>query len=278
MNACVFDASGLASDGGGATTSMTSMTSMMSTTSASSEVAPTSEGTSADTVASSGPTTAGASAGTGPSEASTGEPGTSTSGVTGDGTSDSTSGGPAPGMVSVPAAVATCVLLPAGPAPYAGPATCSGNATAQNGTALTGLMMIDTMVKNDGGANRRAEAYLRFDIPGEYAGLTVAAATLTVQVADGPDDVPGGPGGVLVLTEAFDGGTLSVGAPAQVMQLVGDIGDVTASQLVMWSIPTALVVPGQPLFLGLLPTGNDGTMYRGATTDPGPPVLELVLQ
>jgi len=191
--------------------------------------------------------------------------------------SSSTTGLP-PGEYAVPAAIATCVLLPKGPAPYAGPAVCSANATAQNGTALTDLMAIDVEVQKLDGKSRPSHAFLRFDIPAELGGLTVAAATLRVQVADGPDDLPNGPqSGELVLTGPFDADSLTAAAPLVVMPLAADMGFVNTDQWVMWAIPTELVVAGQPLYLGLLPTDNDGVFYRGAATNPGPPVLDLIM-
>lgn len=194
------------------------------------------------------------------------------------GDASSSTSGAQPGEYEVQPTVATCVMLAAGPAPFAGPAVCSANASNQNATTLTGLMMIDTGVMNLDGMNRPAHSYLRFDVPAELSGLTVASATLTIQVADGPDDLPNGPqSGVLVRTDLFDAGSLEGAAPATFETLAGDQGFVDTNETVTWSIPTHLVVPGQPLLLGLLPTANEGVIYRGATT-PGAPVLRLVMQ
>lgn len=193
------------------------------------------------------------------------------------GDTTSTTGAP-PGEYALQPTVAACVMLPADNAPFAGPAVCSANATAQNGTALSGLIMIDTSVVNLDGAGRPAHSYLRFDVPENFGGATIVSATLRVQVADGPDDLPNGPqSGVLVRTEAFDAATLAASWPQTIETLAGDQGFVATDQIVTWSIDTALVQPGQPLLLGLLPTDTDGVFYRGATT-PGAPVLTVVLQ
>lgn len=204
---------------------------------------------------------------------STTDPGTT------EATGGTTTGGPAPGTYTVAPTLATCVFLAAGPAPYAGPATCSQNATSQNGTALQGLMMIDVETKNLDGDGRPAVSFLRFDVPGDLAGLTVAAATLRVQVADGPDDFPNGPqSGVLRLAAPFDAASLDVGAPAEMATLANDMGFVGTNEWIAWSIDPGLVAAGQPLFLALDPTDDDGVFYRGATTTPGAPYLELEMQ
>ena len=137
-------------------------------------------------------------------------------------------------------------------------------------------MAIDTEVKNLDGQSRPSHSFIRFDIPAELAGLTVASATLRVQVADGLGDLANGPqSGELVLTGPFDVDSLNAAAPPSLQPLAGDMGWVDIGQWVTWAVPLDLVVPGQPLFLGLLPTANDGVFYRGAATRPGAPVLDL---
>ncbi len=126
------------------------------------------------------------------------------------------------------------------------------------------------------GQSRPSHSFIRFDIPAELAGLTVASATLRVQVADGLGDLANGPqSGELVLTGPFDVDSLNAAAPPSLQPLAGDMGWVDIGQWVTWAVPLDLVVPGQPLFLGLLPTANDGVFYRGAATRPGAPVLDL---
>lgn len=214
-----------------------------------------------------------ATTGVGSGAASTGV--TTTATTTGAATTGS--GGVEPGIHTVPPTVATCVLVATMNAPHGGPAICSANADAQNGTALTGLMMIDIAVNLLDGMGRPAHSYMRFDIPAEFAGLTVAGARLYVQVADGPPpDLP--QSGVLVLTDAFDAASLERAAPATASQLAADMGAAMASQWLEWPIPPEHVVAGQPLFLGLMPTDDMGVEIRGASTSPGAPYLELDLQ
>jgi hypothetical protein len=203
-------------------------------------------------------------------EGTTTEDATTTTGDT------TTTGGLEPGAYVLPASVATCVLLP-NQYPLGGPATCSANATAQNQTALTGLMMIDTVVNNGDGGGRRAESYVRFDIPAEYGDLTIASATLYVQVADGPFDYPNGPSGELFRMSAFDMASLDQSYPTGQEKLGGSsFADTNA--WIAWPIAAAQLTPGAPLFLGIVPTSTDGTIYRGKLTEPGSPYLEVVLQ
>ncbi len=61
-------------------------------------------------------------------------------------------------------------------------------------------------------------------------------------------------------------------------QLSGDIGPIVANQWIVWALDPSLVTPGQSLFLGLYPVDTDGVFYRGATTAPGAPYLDLVMQ
>lgn len=235
--------------------------------------------------ASTQPVTGGATSGAGTDGGSTS--GGSTSGATGSSgattTDDPSVGGTsttgvAPGEYAIQSTVAACVLLPAGQAPFAGSAVCSANASQQNATALTGLLMVDTSVVNLDGMGRPAHSYLRFDVPAEFGGATIVSATLELQVADGQDDLPNGPqSGVLVLTDVFDAASLESAAPPPLQMLADDKGYVGIDEVITWSIIPALVQPGQPLLLGLLPTNDNGIFYRGPT-NPGAPLLRLVLQ
>ncbi|MEZ4449087.1 MAG: hypothetical protein R3B09_06375 [Nannocystaceae bacterium] len=274
--ACVLDNQkfdpGGATTGGGESAASTTLTSAgptgpasatseaSGTASTSSATASTSATTSTTDETSTLPTSTGASA---TSDASTGE---------------TRSGGPGvePGTYGIPATVAACVLLDNGSG-HGSPAVCGGNADAQNNTGLSGLMQIDTMVTMLDGEDRRAESFLRFDVPADYAGLVVADATLHVQVADGRGILAKGPQrGVLVTTTPFDEEDLDVGAPAPMATLADDLGPVQTDEPITWSIPVALVQAGAPLHLGLLPTDTDGVFYRGRDT-PGAPTLEVVL-
>lgn len=181
-----------------------------------------------------------------------------------------------PGPTLVPAALATCVFLPFATSPYAGPAVCNGNAVAQNASSLVDLMMIDTDVSALDGNYRAAYAFLRFDVPAELVGHSILTATLHVQVAD--TDIAGGAQtGYLFQTGPFDANTLNAAPPVVLAPLAVDMGAVGPDQPLAWQLPANLVVPGQPLFLGLVPGNSDGVIYRG-TTSPGAPTLELTLQ
>ena len=181
------------------------------------------------------------------------------------------------GMFELPAVAGACVFVGiAGSPEHGGPGECSLDADAINKTALTGLMMVDVEVKNVAGKMRPARPYLRFDIPDKYAGGTVTAATLYVQVADGVTMLP--QSGELWLTEPFAAADLDVKAPTLTQLLVPDHGEVQPDQWIAWVLPPALVEPGESLYLALQPTHDKGVMLRGASTEPGAPYLEVVLQ
>lgn len=233
---------------------------------------------SGDGVTTTGVTTGGSTVASSSGEATTQGP-TTTAPGSGSETTTTTTGtdGTAPGVYTVAPTVATCVLVATPNVPHGGPALCSANADVQNGTELTGLMMIDIAVNLGDGMGRPARSYIRFDVPAEFAGLTVAAATLHVRVADGPPpELP--QSGELVLTAGFDGASLELEAPATVLALHPDMGDVVPSQWLHWSIPPEHVLAGAPLTLGLLPTDDFGVELCGAATEGCAPYLELELQ
>ena len=192
-------------------------------------------------------------------------------------TSSGSTGDVISGMFELPAVVGACVFVGIGGAPeHGGPGECSLDADTINDTALTGLMMVDVEVKNMAGKMRPARPYLRFDIPDKYAGATVTAATLYVQVADGVTMLP--QSGELWLTEPFAAADLDVKAPTLTQLLVPDHGEVQPDQWIAWVLPPALVEPGESLYLALQPTHDKGVMLRGASTEPGAPYLEVTLQ
>jgi len=137
------------------------------------------------------------------------------------------------------------------------------------------MMMIDTKVSYDDGQDRRAESYLRFDIPPEYAELTIAEVTLNVQNGN---TYSGDEAGRLVRTEAFTESSLQTEAPAQLGELAPPKGPINVSEWMPWDIPPEHVIPGEPLSLGLLPTDDFGVFYRGKDTNPGSPYLRVVLE
>jgi len=220
-------------------------------------------------------TTEAGTSGEGTTEAGTTEAGTTEAGTTEAGTD--TDVGLSPGTYDVSPTIATCIFLPGMGQPLGVPSICTANATTQNETALQGLMYIDTEVMALDGAGRRAESFIRFDIPPEYAGLTVVAATLHVQVADG-DSADGPQRGELYRSAPFDEDSLKLEGPATPQKLADDQGVANKDAWIDWSIPVGLVVAGSPVYLGLLPVNNDGVLYRGEETEPGSPYLTVVLE
>jgi hypothetical protein len=208
--------------------------------------------------------------------ATTGEPVTSGPDST---SSSGSTGGPsvAPGTYEVPASLGTCVFAAVRKVPiHGGPDQCSVDADTINNSELIGLMMIDVQVDNAAGMSRPARPYLRFDVPDEFAGLTVVSATLHVQVADNVTDLP--QSGELWWSEPFDAQLLKTTAPKLVSLIAPDKGEVQPDEWLTWSLDPGQVMAGQPLFFGLLPTHNKGVILRGGTTTPGFPYLEVELQ
>jgi hypothetical protein len=214
--------------------------------------------------------------------APTSSSGTSTSDaeVTGDPLTggDSTGGGAAkPGTYEVPASIGSCVFVGVMDFPvHGGPDECRADADAINNSALSGLMMLDVQVDDNAGMSRPAHPYLRFDVPAEFSGLMVTAATLHIQVADNVTDLP--QSGELWSSEPFDEAVLNMKAPKLIALIAADKGEVQPDEWLTWSLDPEQVMAGKPLFFGLQPTHNKGVMLRGGTTTPGSPYLELDLQ
>lgn len=210
-------------------------------------------------------------------EASSGVPGTSGETSTSSAETSTGGGGAKPGTYEVPASIGTCVFVGVMDYPaHGGPDECRGDADSINNSALGGLMMLDVQVDDNAGMSRPAHPYLRFDVPAEFAGLKVTAATLHVQVADNVTDLP--QSGELWWSEPFDEAVLKSEAPKLVALIAADKGEVQPDEWLTWSLPPHQVLAGQPLFFGLRPTNNKGVMLRGGTTMPGFPYLELDLQ
>jgi hypothetical protein len=193
--------------------------------------------------------------------------------------SSGSTGGPsvAPGTYEVPASIGTCVFAAVRNVPiHGGPEACSVDADTINNSELIGLMMIDVQVDNAAGMSRPARPYLRFDVPDEFAGLSVVAATLHVQVADNVTDLP--QSGELWWSEPFDAQVLQSEAPKLLGLIAPDKGEVQPDEWLTWPLDPKQVMAGEPLFFGLLPTHNKGVMLRGGATMPGFPYLEIELQ
>ena len=209
-----------------------------------------------------------------PTMSTTADPSTSISSTT---STTATTGGADPGVYDIPAALGTCVFLATQEEPSHGPpAQCTADADAINNRGLIGLMMLDVSVDNAAGKKRPAHPFLRFDVPEEYAGLTVASVELHVQVADNVIFLP--QTGEVWLTAPFDALSLESSAPERTLLLAGDQGEVLANDWVVWELPAAQISPSGGVYLSLVPTHDKGVMLRGATTDPGPPFLRLTLE
>ncbi len=217
-------------------------------------------------------------------DTTTGGPGTTTttggSGTTGSPettTSGESSGGALPGVYEVPASIGTCVFVANDVHPFhGGPDECSGDADAINNTELAGLMMVDVQVNDAAGQTRPAVPVLRFDIPGELAGLTVAAVTLHVQVSDGVTSLP--QSGEVWQSEPFDAMSLTMSAPALSTFVAPDKGEVQPDDWLAWELAPGLISAGAPLHLALKPTHDKGVILRGATTAESAPYLTLEMQ
>lgn len=197
---------------------------------------------------------------------STGDAGgdSSTSSSSGGETGDSSGG---PGSVSLAATIATCVLLKTNQELYGGPEQCEKIASSQAGKP-GGVMILDTSVFAGGGDNRPAHVLFRFDVPGELAGLELAAVTLRAQVDD--SIYAGGfSAGTLYLSDSFDDASLALGAPFMGAPQAASADMPWPAVTVSWSLDPQLLVAGQPLHLRLVPLSNNGVLLRSNAAVPG---------
>jgi len=242
---------GNTSDDSGATSDITSTD---ATSDATTSDATTSDATTSDATTSDGTT----------SDTTTSD-GTTSDATTSDAT---TSDGVEPGTYELNPSVSTCVLLQNQFAPYSKP-TCGENATQQIG--VNNLIMVDTAVSNGNGQQRRAESYIRFEIPSEYEGATISDVTLRAQTPPSPYN-PAPEGGQLVLTDPFSDESLNTETPAVVGNIGPKQGFVENNAWVEWSIPADLLVPGEPLHMAVIPTNPYGVFYRQSS-----PTLVVVI-
>ncbi|MEZ4385480.1 MAG: hypothetical protein R3A79_29410 [Nannocystaceae bacterium] len=255
----------------GAVTSLGSASESDAGTSGSASEGSTSAGTSTTTTATSEPTTTATSE---PMTTQTTEPTTGdvTTGeaTTGDVTTgEATTGGVDPGTYELTPEVAACVFRANANGPYS-KSGCAMNASSQ--VAEQNLMMYDTAVGNNGGAGRRAEGYVSFAIPDAWAGATITAATVRGQAADWAwIDTP--KAGDLVRTESFTGASLDASAPATIDTLDVNTMKVNDTDWVAWTVPVNLVVPGQTISLGIMPSDPVGMFLRKPTLE-----LEVVIE
>lgn len=176
-------------------------------------------------------------------------------------TTDATTDASEPGTVELPATLATCALLTAGPAPHAGPSVCEAIADVQ-GEEATGLMLLDAAVSFNGGGERPAHVFLRFDVPAELGERPLVAATLTMLVDDSLA-ASGLYAGSVHASDPFDLASLEFAAPAQGAPLADSSDLPLTNSVVAWSLDPALLTPGAALHLRLAPQDDDGVLYLG---------------
>ncbi len=182
-----------------------------------------------------------------------------TTGTTTDDTTGTTTGGVDPGTYDLNPSVATCVLLGNQNAGYSKPA-CLDTAAAQ--VPENNVIIVDSAVHMRNGQGRRAEGYFKFSIPAEYGDAVVSSATLRIETPVTPY-VPAPEGGQLVLMEPYTEGSLDSKAPNTLQNIGPKQGEVPNQPVWMeWSVDPDLLVPGESLHLGLMPTNQQGVFYR----------------
>lgn len=192
------------------------------------------------------------------------ESGSSESGSGESGSGESDSG--EPGSVEVPATLASCALLSAGPALHAGPTICEAIADIQ-GAKPSGLMLLDSAVSYNGGGERPAHVFLRFDVPAALADKEVASVSLALQVDDSLAASSRVAGSVHQSPD-FDLVALEFTAPELGAALAVSEDVPQAGSVVTWELDPSLVVPGAPLFLRIAPESDDGVLYLGGDAPP----------
>ncbi len=224
------------------------------------------------------PGTSGSETGsTGPTGA-TGETGESGDDTTGSG--ESSTGAPGPVTVDVPADIGTCVLLPrlVPYVPQASPSKCEAISAMIAGTE-SGVVTLDTALKEGAGQWREARIFLVFTVPAAPPGTTLTAATLTMHVGAsvGADGMMAG---ALVAVEPFTLGELETDDPMPGAAVGVADGPALAGQAVHWPFTDpAQVLAGAPLFLAVVAMGDDGLIYESAAAQPDRrPTLTLTFE
>lgn len=250
----------------------------ITTTGASSGPAGSSSDESGGASQSGGATTTGTSSPVDPSTTSTTTDATTTTSTTTGTTTDATTaaddttaaqtstGAEDPSSAVVLASLATCVLLEHEGQPYAGPKDCEPKAEAEDGAGLTGVMIVDTQFVNQGGNDRPARIFMRFDLPAALLGKVLLTAKLQLRVSDG-EAAGANWSGTVRGAAPFDAASLDAGPPATLLPIVGDAGACEPGDLVSWSLSPIGFVPGQSLFFALTPADDDGVMYRSSRAD-----------
>ena len=104
-------------------------------------------------------------------------------------------------------------------------------------------------------------AFFRFDLDQQLVGRVIESAFLELNVADF-DEAKSPQTGELWEVEPFDPATTSVRSPARVgANLAPSHGPVTPGTKVQLQIPPTKLRPNSSLYLGVLPSSNDGVDY-----------------
>jgi hypothetical protein len=124
---------------------------------------------------------------------------------------------------------------------------------------------------NDGMTNHPWQAYLRFDLDDALDGQTIAGVTLQLTATDNPK-ANGPDSGDIWHVAAFDPSSLASGAPAKVggSPLAESRGSVDPLDVVEWRLPPSTVIPGAPVYLGVITTAKTGGVnyWNRAGVDP----------
>ena len=104
-------------------------------------------------------------------------------------------------------------------------------------------------------------SYIRFETDNAIAGKTVTKVVLRV-VATNDAKAPGPDTGSVFVVSPFTLQSLTGTTPTKVGgQLAGTQGTVTMGKVISWTLPTSVVTPGQPVYLGLFANDDDGVNY-----------------
>ena len=106
----------------------------------------------------------------------------------------------------------------------------------------------------------------------QWAGATITGVKLRVQSADTPwVETP--KAGELVETQSFTEGSLDASSPGVLGSLDVNNTAVSGEDWVQWTVPPDLVVPGESLYLGIMPNDPIGVFLRKGTA-----ALEVVIE
>lgn len=159
----------------------------------------------------------------------------------------------------IAAEIATCVLTGVLSFPHVGPAECEQRTSKALGLADGGGMIVDQAFLENGDG-RPGIVFMRFAIPADLAGEQLTAATLVFEVAD-LGGAESGAGGAVRVAMPFSAADLETKAPPWMAGFEALVGAVDPGQQVEIALPTAAIVAGAPLHVGIWPYSNDAAVY-----------------